>query len=277
MTTLPSRFPLSVPHAPERASGIPSGPSAPPMNPGTSRNEPRSVPERSVAAEHPPEEAETPANLTRSRSFYYDRVRGGYPMEWSGPAEFEAWRQEEELAYSIELIASSTVHSGGRALWTLKRVYVCSHQLSRGRSKYQKKHPDQHRKIESKKTGCRCRIVIKFYPHTTAILGRYKSEHDHEVGLANIAYTRMLQVAREKIRYKLSLKIDPREIVCMRTLFLAVDLIQSQVRDIRDSAHDGSRDRFISLHDVCRMARAVKEENIRLHKEDGISTKLWLD
>jgi hypothetical protein len=31
-------------------------------------------------------------------------------MEWSGPAEFEAWCQEEELAYSIKLIASSTVH-----------------------------------------------------------------------------------------------------------------------------------------------------------------------
>jgi len=50
-----------------------------------------------------------------------------------------------------------------------------------------------------------------------------------------------------------------------------VDLIQSQARDIRDSAPDGSRDRFISLQDVCRMARAVEEEDIRLHEEDGIS------
>jgi hypothetical protein len=63
----------------------------------------------------------------------------------------------------------------------------------------------------------------------------------------------------------------------MRTLFLAAGLIQSQARDIRDSAPDGSRDQFISLQDVCRMARAVKEENIRLHKEDAISTKLWVD
>ena len=38
-------------------------------------------------------------------------------------------------------------------------------------------------------------------------------EHDHEIGLANIAYTWMSQVAREKIKYKLSQKIDPREIV----------------------------------------------------------------
>ena len=39
------------------------------------------------------------------------------------------------------------------------------------------------------------------------------SEHDHEIGLVNITYTWMSQVAREKIKYKLSQKIDPREIV----------------------------------------------------------------
>jgi hypothetical protein len=179
------------------------------------------LPERSALAERPPEEpsksTETPANSTRSGSFYYDRVRGGYPMEWAGPAEFEAWRREEELAYSIELIASKTVHGGG--LWTLKRVYVCSCQLSRGQSKYQKKHPDRHRKIQNKKMRCRCSIIIKFYPHTTAILGRYASEHDHEIGLANIAYTRMSWVAQEKIKYKLAQRIDPRKIVCMHANF----------------------------------------------------------
>jgi hypothetical protein len=158
------RFPLIVMlPAPGTGSRTLSGPSAPPME----------LPERSTLAERPPEEpsksAETPANLTRSGSFYYDRVCGGYLIEWAGPAEFEVWHWEEELAYSIELIASKTVHRGG--LWTLKRVYVYSHQLSGGRSKYQKKHPDWHRKIKNKKTGCWCSIIIKFYPHTTAILG----------------------------------------------------------------------------------------------------------
>jgi hypothetical protein len=61
--------------------------------------------------------------------------------------------------------------------------------------------------------GCWCRIVIKSYPHTSAILGHYVSEHDHEIGLANIAYTWMSRVAREKIKYKLLQKIDLREIV----------------------------------------------------------------
>jgi hypothetical protein len=166
---------------------------------------------RSALAERPSESVETPTNSTRSRSFYYDRVHGGYPMEWTSPAEFEAWRWEEELAYSIELITSNTVHGG--KLWTLKWTYVCSHQLSRGPKKYQKKFLDQQQKIESKKTGCQCHIIIKSYPHTSAILGCYESEHNHEIGLANIAYTRMSQVAHEKIKYKLAQKINPREIV----------------------------------------------------------------
>jgi hypothetical protein len=80
------------------------------------------LPERSALTERPPKEpsksVETPANSTRSRSFYYDWVCSRYLMKWASPAEFEAWHREEELAYSIELIASTTVHEGG--LWTLK-------------------------------------------------------------------------------------------------------------------------------------------------------------
>jgi hypothetical protein len=39
------------------------------------------------------------------------------------------------------------------------------------------------------------------------------SEHNHEIGLVNIAYTQMSQLAQEKIKYKLVQKIDPRKIV----------------------------------------------------------------
>jgi hypothetical protein len=159
----------------------------------------------------PSESTKTPTNSTRSGSFYYNRVHGRYPMEWAGLAEFEVWRREEELAYSIELIPSNTVHR--KRLWTLKRTYVCSCQPSGGPSKYQKKFLEWQQKIGSKKMGCRCSVIIKFYLHTPTILGCYVSKHDHEIGLANIAYTQMSQVAREKINYKLSQKIDPREVV----------------------------------------------------------------
>jgi len=87
----------------------------------------------------------------------------------------------------------------------------------------------------------------------------------------------MSLVAREKIKYKLAQKIDPWEIVHTQTLILVAVLIQSQVCNIRDLAPNGSWDRFISLQDICRMVCVVEEENIRLHKEDAISTKLWVD
>jgi hypothetical protein len=61
--------------------------------------------------------------------------------------------------------------------------------------------------------GCWCRIIIKSYLHTSAILGCYVSKHNYEIGLANITYTWMSWVAREKIKYKLLQKIDLREIV----------------------------------------------------------------
>jgi hypothetical protein len=95
----------------------------------------------------------------------------------------------------------------------LRRVYICSCQLSRGQNKYQKKHLEWECKIDSKKTGCRCRIVIKYNPHTSTILGCYASEHDHEIGLANITYIWTSRVAHKKIKYKLAQKIDLREIV----------------------------------------------------------------
>ena len=133
-------------------------------------------------------------------------------MEWSDLATFNAWRREEELHYSIELIASR-VRSRG-TFWTQNQLYVCSRQLSGGRKEHEKKKPDWNRKIGSKKTGCRCRVIIKLYPHTDTILGNYRNEHDHEVGSDNIAYTRMSGVVWEQIKSMLVQKVDQKEIVC---------------------------------------------------------------
>ena len=49
------------------------------------------------------------------------------------------------------------------------------------------------------------------------------------------------------------------------------------MRIISNSAPQGSRDRFITLADVGRLSRVLNEENVRLHQEDAISTRLWID
>jgi hypothetical protein len=197
MSVLP-RFRLKVaPPAPE-LNETPTGPSAP-----------FTVLSLDLRDEDP---AGDPSTSRRPGSFLYDRESGKYPYEWPNMTDFDAWRRTEELANSIELIASSVAH--GKSLWTQRRYYVCSRQLSGGKGSYQKKNEDWHTKFQTKKTGCDCKIVIKSYPHTPTILGRYESKHNHDLGLANIVYVRMSQAARRKIRDMLERKVDPREIVC---------------------------------------------------------------
>ena len=144
-------------------------------------------------------------------SFDYDREKGGYSLEWADLAEFDAWRRQQELAYSIELILSRT--KSGRE-FTQKRTYRCSRARTGGEKPYQKKHPDRNRKLDSKKTGCRCQLTIKLYSDTPTVLGRYDADHDHEIGLANIAHTRMTHAARMRINEMLTQQIDHKEIVC---------------------------------------------------------------
>jgi hypothetical protein len=42
-------------------------------------------------------------------------------------------------------------------------------------------------------------------------------------------------------------------------------------------APDGSQDRYIALRDVGCISRLLQQENICLHPEDTISTRLWVD
>ena len=165
--------------------------------------------------------AETAANSRKTGSFNYDREKGGYVHEWASLAEFDSWRRQEELTYSIELVISKTLVGW---LFTQKRTYICSCQQTGGNRYYQKKFPDRNQKIESKKTGCSCHITIKLYPHTPTILGRYEADHDHEIGLANIAYTRISHPAREKIHTMLTQKMDRKEIICKRSYSSIIDL-----------------------------------------------------
>src|SRR6266849_2776444 len=172
-----------------------------------SREESTTTPE---CRDHPPDSADTPATSRKVGSLLHDQESEIYPMQWEDLSAFHAWRQEEELAHSIELIASSSV-SGGR-LWLQKRVYVCACQLSGGASKYKKKY-NRFRKIGTKKTGCRCRVVIKHYHHTSLVLGCYVDKHDHDHGLANIAYMHLSRAAQETARAMLIQQVDRRAIV----------------------------------------------------------------
>src|SRR6266850_3728252 len=133
-------------------------------------------------------DTETPGNYRRG-SFHYDQENGILPLEWPNLAAFDVWRRNKELAHSIELI-KSTIACGGQ-VWTLRCIFVCSREDGGGGTKYVKKHLEWKRKIPSKKTGCPCNIVIKRYPNMERILGRYKRDHNHPIGIANAPFTHL--------------------------------------------------------------------------------------
>ena len=41
----------------------------------------------------------------------------------------------------------------------------------------------------SKRTGCRCKVIIKTYHHVSTVLGWYRTENDHATGVANLMFT----------------------------------------------------------------------------------------
>ncbi len=154
--------------------------------------------------------AECPATSRSRGGFTWDWEKGKYILEWENLAEFETWCRDEERIYSIELIVSTT-RPGGR-LWSWHQLFVCGRERSGGGT-YTKAHPEREPKIGTKKSGCRCAVVIKSYPHTPIVLGRYLAEHDHKIGSANIAYTRLSGMAWERIKTMLIQKVDRKEIV----------------------------------------------------------------
>src|SRR6266571_7011660 len=97
-----------------------------------------------------------------------------------------------ERTHTIELRVAKVKHGAetlGRTLWTTKHVYHCTRQRI-GQKADQKKHPESQRKVPRKGTGCCCQIIIKRYPHTPIVLGRYAMDHNHDLGTGNMIYTR---------------------------------------------------------------------------------------
>lgn len=222
-----------------------------------------------------PGSSKTPATSKKWGSFNWDR-ENGWAIEWASIAEFETWLKEEQLTKSIEFVLSST--KTGNRLWTKKWTYVCSRQISGGQKNYEKQHPDWQCKINSKKTGCRCQVVIKHYPHTLTILGYYTEKHDHEIQLANIAYTRLSQAAHDKIKVLLKQKVDQKEIVCEQfSIFSGATDTSLGTLDPRSGKPNNSHDRFISPSHVSKIGRSLLKDEICLHPEDAISIKLWVD
>ena len=181
--------------------------------PGSNAGEARASRKR-PCSEYALDAAQDPATSTGRGSFHSDQ-RTGYDLQWPDIDAFEEWRRSEERAHTIELRVAKVEHGAGtlgRTLWTTKHVYRCARQRV-GQKADQITHPERQRKTPRKGTGCRCQIVIKRYPHTPVVLGRYVTEHNHDLGANNLPYMRLSDGARQQIMSLLIQKVDTREIV----------------------------------------------------------------
>ena len=159
------------------------------------RNSPASAAHPIAAVVAPPVDVPDPATPERNGSITRDTKRRSPTHEWNSLDEFKTWRMKEQLDHRIELLLVRTISSGG-SHWHEKRIYVCSRQGTGRKSKSIGKHLERIRSRPSTRTGCRCRVIVKTYPHTSIVLGWYRTEHDHATGILNLGFTRLQDSTR---------------------------------------------------------------------------------
>jgi hypothetical protein len=152
----------------------------------------------------------TPAGPSAG-SFEHDLASPTYQERWESWSEFESWLKEEQRANGIELLLVNTYL--GLPEFERKLRYVCSRGGTGGLKAYTKLHPDRERKIENKRTDCKCRLIVKQYPGILTVLGDYCRDHDHPLGNANLPFTQIPRETREHIAGLLRLKVEPDAIV----------------------------------------------------------------
>ncbi|KAI0347691.1 hypothetical protein BDW22DRAFT_1479629 [Trametopsis cervina] len=118
----------------------------------------------------------------------------GYTMTFATMEEFNEWRKQEEEEKVVEFVKGDT--HGSKAVPPRFKEHtklVCARHTRSGRKKYVKKFPDRVRKVPSRKIegqGCPASISYKTYFDTDEVRVSYMSEHSHEIGLANLPYTK---------------------------------------------------------------------------------------
>ncbi|SRR6266702_2488249 len=164
--------------------------------------------------------AQDPATSTGRGSFTSD-WNSRYPHKWPNMEAFHEWCWSEECAHTIEFTVAKVKHGTktlGRTLLTTKHVYRCTCQRI-GQKADQNKHSEWQHKVPRKGMGCLCQIIIKHYPHTPIVLGRYVTEHNHELGTGNMMYMHLSDGAWEQMRSLLIQKVDTWEIVHVNLIF----------------------------------------------------------
>ncbi|KAJ7210954.1 hypothetical protein C8J57DRAFT_1097961 [Mycena rebaudengoi] len=220
---------------------------------------------------------EDPAPPPPIGSYAYDLASGKYELRWADWASFLKWKSSEEESKCIELRLVNTYTGTPPAATAFERQcrYVCSRGGTGGIKPYTKRHPEWRFKLGSKRTDCRCSLLVKEYPGIKVILGNYLDTHNHPLGNENIRYTQIPKDLHEYIAGLLRLKVAPEHI--LQLIHHGVYHEDALFEQDLDGTAVAARSEFIQLRDIRRIEKKLEAENVRLHPDDGRSTLLWVE
>ncbi|KAI0784987.1 hypothetical protein C8Q75DRAFT_340155 [Abortiporus biennis] len=142
----------------------------------------------------------------------------GYTLIFPSMEAFQQWRLKEEEEKMVEFVKGDT--HGSKAVPPRFKDHtklVCARHSRSGRKKYVKKYPDRVRKVPSRKLdgqGCPASISYKTYFDSDEVRACYISEHSHEIGLANLPFTkrgRRAQAEQSQSRPKTRMRKEDSE------------------------------------------------------------------
>ncbi|KAL0578491.1 hypothetical protein V5O48_003484 [Marasmius crinis-equi] len=173
----------------------------PPPHPHSQQPQPQHQhPQHQPYGNHPQVQDDTDANpnnlskLAQRAPYGSGDTDDGYTLIFPNLDAFHEWRKKEEDAQMVEFVKGDT--HGSKAVPPRFKEHtklVCARHSRSGRKKYVKKHPERVRKVPSRKIegqGCPASISFKTYFDTEEVRACYVSQHSHEVGLANLPFTR---------------------------------------------------------------------------------------
>ncbi|KAI0801135.1 hypothetical protein C8Q74DRAFT_1240416 [Fomes fomentarius] len=120
-----------------------------------------------------------------------------YTLVFESMDAFEAWRQREEEEKMVEFVKGDTHASKA----------VPPRFKEHTKLKYVKKYPDRVRKVPSRKLegmGCPASISYKTYFETDEVRACYTSDHSHEIGPANLPFTKRGRKAQAEMEARAS-------------------------------------------------------------------------
>ncbi|KAJ7622381.1 hypothetical protein FB45DRAFT_1091299, partial [Roridomyces roridus] len=143
-------------------------------------------------------------------SYQHDVDSKEWPLCWESWEDFHSWRKNEEQSKCIELLLDNTYPPTFRdaPTFTKKCRYICSRggKSRQPKPSTDKEKPARTRKNPSKRIDCQCIVMVKEYPDTSKLLGYHVDTHNHELGNANLRFTRIPPETREYIAGLLRLK-----------------------------------------------------------------------